>query len=35
MVQPAIPAELIGRQLARFDKADPAYGKGVRASLKL
>ncbi len=29
-----VPREIIGRQLAHFDKADPANGKGVRAALK-
>jgi hypothetical protein len=29
-----VPREIIGRQLAQFDKADPANGKGVRAALK-
>ena len=28
-----VPQEIIDRQLAHFDKADPAYGAGVRASL--
>ena len=26
--------EIIERQLAQFDQADPAYGAGVRAALK-
>ncbi len=26
--------EVLGRQLAHFDRADPAYGAGVRAALK-
>jgi catalase len=26
--------EILERQLRQFDKADPAYGRGVRASLK-
>jgi catalase len=30
-----VPREIVERQLAHFDKADPAYGKGVRAALKL
>ncbi|NYE59001.1 catalase [Duganella sp. 1224] len=29
-----VSAEIIARQLAHFDKADPAYGAGVRAALK-
>jgi len=29
-----VPQEIIDRQLAHFDKADPAYGDGVRAALK-
>jgi catalase len=28
-----VPVEIIERQLAHFDKADPAYGAGVRAAL--
>jgi len=28
-----VPQEIIDRQLAHFDKADPAYGAGVRAAL--
>jgi catalase len=28
-----VPREIVDRQLAHFDKADPAYGKGVRAAL--
>jgi len=30
-----VTREIIERQLAHFDKADPAYGKAVRAALKL
>ncbi|MES2771428.1 MAG: catalase [Pseudomonadota bacterium] len=30
-----VKAETLARQLALFDKADPAYGAGVRAALKL
>ncbi|MES2346769.1 MAG: catalase-related domain-containing protein, partial [Pseudomonadota bacterium] len=29
-----VSAEIIERQLGHFDKADPAYGAGVRAALK-
>ncbi|MYM27045.1 catalase [Duganella sp. CY15W] len=29
-----VSAEIINRQLAHFDQADPAYGAGVRAALK-
>ncbi len=29
-----VDAEIIARQLAHFDQADPAYGAGVRAALK-
>ena len=29
-----VPNEIIERQLAHFEKADPAYAKGVRAALK-
>lgn len=29
-----VPTEIIERQLKRFEKADPAYAKGVRAALK-
>ena len=29
-----VNAEIIARQLAHFDQADPAYGAGVRAALK-
>jgi catalase len=29
-----VPEEIVQRQLAHFDKADPAYGAGVRAALK-
>lgn len=29
-----VPEAIIDRQLAHFDKADPAYGAGVRAALK-
>ena len=29
-----VPAGIVERQLAHFDKADPAYGAGVRAALK-
>jgi catalase len=29
-----VPQEILNRQLALFDKADPAYGAGVRAALK-
>ena len=29
-----VPAEIIRRQLAHLEKADPAYAKGVRAALK-
>lgn len=29
-----VPAEIVNRQLAHFDKADPAYGTGVRLALK-
>jgi catalase len=29
-----VSAEIIARQLAHFDQADPAYGAGVRAALK-
>ena len=29
-----VEAEILERQLGHFDKADPAYGRGVRASLK-
>jgi catalase len=28
-----VPREIVERQLAHFDKADPAYGAGVRAAL--
>jgi len=28
-----VPREIVERQLAHFDKADPAYGQGVRAAL--
>ena len=30
-----VPAEIIERQLAHFDQADPAYGAGVRKALGL
>jgi catalase len=30
-----VPREIVERQLAHFDKADPAYGEGVRAALGL
>lgn len=30
-----VSSEIIARQLAHFDQADPAYGAGVRAALKL
>lgn len=30
----SVPAEIQARQLAHFDRADPAYGAGVRAALK-
>ncbi len=29
-----VPQHIIDRQLAHFDKADPAYGEGVRAALR-
>ncbi|VXB10898.1 catalase [Massilia sp. 9I] len=29
-----VDADILERQLRQFDKADPAYGRGVRASLK-
>lgn len=29
-----VPQPIVDRQLAHFDKADPAYGAGVRAALK-
>ena len=29
-----VPQEIIDRQLVHFDKADPAYGAGVRSALK-
>jgi len=29
-----VPQEIIDRQLAHFEKADPAYAKGVRKALK-
>jgi catalase len=29
------PREIVERQLAHFDRADPAHGKGVRAALML
>jgi catalase len=29
-----VPKEIIERQLAHFEKADPAYAKGVRACLR-
>ncbi|HSV73199.1 MAG TPA: catalase [Chthonomonadales bacterium] len=29
-----VPGEIVERQLAHFDRADPAYGAGVRAALK-
>jgi catalase len=29
-----VPDEIVLRQLAQFDRADPAYGAGVRAALK-
>ena len=29
-----VPREIIERQLKHFEKADPAYAKGVRAALK-
>jgi catalase len=29
----AVPQFIVERQLAHFDKADPAYGAGVRAGL--
>ncbi len=29
-----VPEEIVERQLVHFDKADPAYGAGVRAALK-
>jgi catalase len=29
-----VSAEIIARQLGQLDKADPAYGAGVRAALK-
>jgi catalase len=28
-----VPTEIIERQLAHFDKVDPAYGDGVRKAL--
>jgi len=28
-----VPREIIERQLVHFDKADPAYGAGVRKAL--
>jgi catalase len=28
-----VPGEIQARQLAHFDRADPAYGAGVRAAL--
>jgi catalase len=30
-----VSAEIVNRQLGHFDQADPAYGAGVRAALKL
>ncbi|GAA5497313.1 catalase [Rubritalea halochordaticola] len=30
-----VPQEIIERQLAHFDKADPAYGEGVRQALSM
>ncbi len=30
-----VPAEIVERQLAHFDKADPAYGAGVRAAIRM
>jgi hypothetical protein len=30
-----VPRKIIGRQLAHFDQADPASGKGVGAALRL
>ena len=29
-----VPQDIIDTQLAHFDKADPAYGQGVRQALK-
>ena len=29
-----VDEDILQRQLRQFDKADPAYGRGVRASLK-
>ena len=29
-----VPQDIIDRQLAHFDKADPAYGEGMRKALK-
>ena len=29
-----VPAFIIDRQLTHFDRADPAYGAGVRKALK-
>jgi len=29
-----VPKEIVERQLKRFDKVDPAYGKGVREAIK-
>jgi catalase len=29
-----VSAEIVERQMVHFDKADPAYGAGVRAALK-
>lgn len=29
-----VPLEIIERQLAHFEKADPAYAKGVHAALR-
>jgi catalase len=31
----SVPREIIERQLARFDKANPSEAEGVRAALKL
>ena len=28
-----VPADILQRQLGRFDKADPAYGAGVHVAL--
>jgi catalase len=30
-----VPNEIVERQLAHFDKADPAYGAGVRAAIRM